>query len=103
MEHRLQRQADHRTDLLARRGVVPERNVDPVDDANAYSRAFGSRADRRVVIVPDATHALLRARWFDYQLESDWPAWKKLLLMSLGRRAYEPGALGMIAGWINAQ
>ncbi|KVP04815.1 hypothetical protein WJ83_00495 [Burkholderia ubonensis] len=41
MEHRLQRQADHRTDLLARRGVVPERNVDPVEDANAYSRAFG--------------------------------------------------------------
>ncbi|WP_322066825.1 alpha/beta hydrolase family protein [Burkholderia ubonensis] len=80
-----------------------DRNVDPVEDANAYSRAFGSRADRRVVIVPDATHALLRARWFDYQLESDWPAWKKLLFMSLGRRAYEPGALGMIAGWINAQ
>ncbi|WP_232448739.1 hypothetical protein [Burkholderia ubonensis] len=56
-----------------------------------------------MVIVPDATHALLRARWFDYQLESDWPAWKRLLFMSLGRRAYEPGALGMIAGWINAQ
>ncbi|WP_198387967.1 hypothetical protein [Burkholderia ubonensis] len=53
--------------------------------------------------VPDATHALLRARWFNYQLESDWPAWKKRLFMSLGRRAYEPGALGMIAGWINAQ
>ncbi|WP_198391835.1 hypothetical protein [Burkholderia ubonensis] len=41
MEHRLQLQADHRTDLLVRRGVVPERNVDPVDDANAYSRALG--------------------------------------------------------------
>ncbi|AOK14983.1 peptidase [Burkholderia cepacia] len=80
-----------------------DRNVDPVDEANAYSRAFGNRADRRVVIVPDATHALLRAGWFDYQLESDWPSWKKLLFMSLGRRAYEPGALGMIAGWINAQ
>ncbi|WP_232437814.1 alpha/beta hydrolase family protein [Burkholderia ubonensis] len=38
-----------------------DRNVDPVDDANAYSRAFGSRADRRIVMVPDATHALLRA------------------------------------------
>ncbi|WP_431825810.1 alpha/beta hydrolase family protein [Burkholderia sp. F1] len=80
-----------------------DRNVDPVDDANAYSRAFGNRDDRRVVMVPDATHALLRARWFDYQLESDWPAWKKALFMGLGRRAYEPGALDMIAGWINAQ
>ncbi|WP_088511603.1 alpha/beta hydrolase family protein [Burkholderia ubonensis] len=80
-----------------------DRNVDPVEDANAYSRAFGGRDDRRVVMVSDATHALLRARWFDYQLESDWPAWKKILFMGLGRRAYEPGALDTIAGWINAQ
>ncbi|MBN3818951.1 alpha/beta hydrolase [Paraburkholderia sp. Se-20369] len=80
-----------------------DRNVDPVDEANAYTHAFAGRAGRQVVIVPGATHALLRARWFDYQLESDWPRWKTWLYMALGRDAYAPGTLGPIAAWIRAQ
>nr|WP_241021555.1 alpha/beta hydrolase [Burkholderia sp. Ac-20353] len=79
-----------------------DRNVDPVDDANAYSRAFAQRDGRHIVIVRDATHALLRERWFDYQLESEWPAWKKYLFICLGRHAYEPGALDLIANWIRS-
>ncbi|KVN40041.1 peptidase [Burkholderia pyrrocinia] len=80
-----------------------DRNVDPVDEANAYTHAFAGRAGRRVVIVPGATHALLRARWFDYQLESDWPRWKTWLYVALGRDAYAPDTLGPIAAWIRLQ
>jgi uncharacterized protein len=78
-------------------------NVDPVDGAQRYRAAFAGHPDQQTVIVPDATHALLRARWFDYQLDSDWPLWKQALFVGLGQRAYEPGAIERIAGWINAQ
>ncbi|MBN3828345.1 alpha/beta hydrolase [Burkholderia sp. Ac-20384] len=80
-----------------------DRNVDPVDEANTYTHAFANQPHRRVVVVPDATHALLRAGWFDYQLESDWPTWKQWLYMALGRDAYAPGTLGPIEAWIRAQ
>ncbi|VVE13834.1 hypothetical protein PHO31112_02768 [Pandoraea horticolens] len=80
-----------------------DRNVDPIEDANDYKRAFAGHTGRRVVQIPDATHALLRGRWFDYQLESEWPKWKIALFMCLGRHAYEPGALKLIATWIKAQ
>ncbi|WP_176046696.1 alpha/beta hydrolase [Burkholderia sp. BCC1644] len=80
-----------------------DRNVDPVDEAGTYVRAFANRPDRRIVVVPGATHALLRAGWFDYQLESDWPTWKTWLYMALGRHAYAPGTLGPIEAWIRSQ
>ncbi|VWB78057.1 alpha/beta hydrolase family protein [Burkholderia lata] len=80
-----------------------DRNVDPLDEANTYTHAFANQPDRRVAIVPDATHALLRAGWFDYQLESDWPTWKQWLYMALGRHAYAPDTLGPIEAWIRAQ
>ncbi|WP_338641881.1 alpha/beta hydrolase [Burkholderia pyrrocinia] len=80
-----------------------DRNVDPVDEANTYAHAFASRPDRRVVVVPGATHALLRAGWFDYQLESDWPKWKTWLYVALGRHAYAPGTLDPIEAWIRSQ
>jgi len=80
-----------------------DRNVDPLDEANTYTHAFANQPDRRVAVVPGATHALLRAGWFDYQLESDWPAWKQWLYTALGRHAYAPGTLGPIEAWIRAQ
>ncbi|VWC74988.1 peptidase [Burkholderia lata] len=80
-----------------------DRNVDPVDEANTYTHVFANQPGRRVLVVPGATHALLRARWFDYQLESDWPTWKKWLYTALGRDAYAPGTLGPIEAWIRAQ
>ncbi|MCA8299543.1 alpha/beta hydrolase [Burkholderia sp. AU30198] len=80
-----------------------DRNVDPLDEANAYTHAFANQPDRRVAVVPDATHALLRSSWFDYQLESDWPTWKQWLYTALGRDAYAPDTLGPIEAWIRAQ
>lgn len=79
-----------------------DRNVDAVEDSNAYGRAFAGQADRRIALVANATHGLLRGRWFDYQLESEWPRWKLALFMAMGRRAYEPGALALITQWIKA-
>lgn len=80
-----------------------DRNADPADEANAYAHAFGHRPDRHVVMVPSATHALLRGRGFDYQLESDWPKWKTWLSMALERHAYAPRTLGPIEAWIRWQ
>ncbi|WP_175925737.1 alpha/beta hydrolase family protein [Burkholderia cepacia] len=80
-----------------------DRNVDPVDEAHAYTQAFANRPDQHVAVVPGATHGLLRAGWFDYQLESDWPTWKTWLYMALGRHAYAPGTLAPIEAWIRSQ
>ncbi|KVX52528.1 alpha/beta hydrolase family protein [Burkholderia stagnalis] len=102
MEDASQALATMRGPVLAVWGAQ-DRNVDPADEANAYAHAFAGRAGRRVVIVPGATHGLLRARWFDYQLESDWPRWKTWLFVALGRDAYAPGTLGPIAAWIRSQ
>ncbi|MDF3831572.1 alpha/beta hydrolase [Cupriavidus basilensis] len=88
--------------VLAAWGAL-DRNVDPVNDANSYARAFADHSDRTITLVRNATHALLRARWFDYQLESQWPKWKVALFMCLGRHAYAPGALTLITDWIKSQ
>lgn len=80
-----------------------DRNVDAVEDSNAYGRAFAGQANRQIALVPGATHGLLRGRWFDYQLESEWPQWKLGLFMAMGRQAYEPGALVLITEWIKTR
>ncbi|MCA8038158.1 hypothetical protein LGM41_00360 [Burkholderia seminalis] len=54
-------------------------------------------------MVPGATHGLLRAGWFDYPLESDWPQWKIGPYTALGRHVYAPGTLGPIEAWIRSQ
>ena len=82
---------------------ILDRNVDPAGEASACAHAFANRPDRHVFMAPGATHALLRAGWFDYQLESDWPQRKTWLYMALGRDAYAPGTLGPIEAWIRSQ
>ncbi|MEE4010698.1 alpha/beta hydrolase [Roseibium sp. FZY0029] len=79
-------------------------NVDPDFNSGVYRKILKDRNPaNRFVIFPGATHALLRADAFNYQLEGQMPEWSKALFTVLGRRAYAPGALDTITAWINAQ
>ena len=77
-------------------------NVDAAEDSNVYRAQFASTSGRQVVVVPNATHGLLRAGLFNYQLLSQWPRWKTYLFVALGRHAYAPGTLAFISGWITS-
>ncbi|WP_428687880.1 alpha/beta hydrolase family protein [Roseibium sp.] len=77
-------------------------NVDPVANSNGYREILkGRHKANRSVVVPGGTHALLRAGLFNYQLEGNMPAGLKTLFAVLGRRAYAPGALETLTGWVN--
>lgn len=79
-------------------------NVDPGFNSGVYRKILKDRNPaNRFVILPGATHALLRAEAFNYQLEGQMPDWSKALFTVLGRRAYAPGALDTIVTWISAQ
>jgi hypothetical protein len=79
-------------------------NVDPHFNSGIYRKMLtDNNPANRFVIVPEATHALLRAEAFNYQLEGQMPSWSKALFMVLGRRAYAPGALDTITIWIKEQ
>jgi len=76
-------------------------NVDPRFNPNFFRQILEDRnGANRFVIVPNATHALLRSDTFNYQLEDDMPVWSKTAFVLLGRRAYAPGALDTLTGWI---
>lgn len=80
-----------------------DRNVDPWNTLPLW-RSFVPPGTRHCIRSVDrASHGLLRSRWFDYQLESQWPVWKQGLFLLLGRYAYAPGAIDSIANWINGQ
>ena len=73
-------------------------NVDPVETAEVYRR----NARHEVRIVPAATHSLLRARHYNFQIAEDWPLWTRARFVLSGPRAYAPGVLEEIAQWIKA-
>ncbi|MCX2687676.1 alpha/beta fold hydrolase [Pseudomonas sp. DCB_AW] len=75
-------------------------NVNAAEDSNVYKALFSGASGRQVVLVPNATHSLLRAELFNYQLVSQWPIWKQYLFVALGRHAYAPGTLAFISDWI---
>lgn len=75
-------------------------NVNTDEDSSVYRALFTGVSGRQVVVVPNATHSLLRAGLFNYQLVSQWPLWKEYLFVALGRRAYAPGTLAFISDWI---
>ncbi len=76
-------------------------NVDADQEAEAYRRIFTGSMNKSVIVIPNATHTLLRAPFFNYQLVSQWPYWKALCFVVLGVRAYTPGSLEKIIGWID--
>ncbi|GAB5510191.1 MAG: CocE/NonD family hydrolase [Hyphomicrobiales bacterium] len=79
-------------------------NVDAQHDAAAYEAALADRQEAtRLHVVPDATHGLLKAGPYNYQLPSHWSWIAKLRFIWEGREAYAPGALGLITDWIAAR
>jgi hypothetical protein len=58
--------------------------------------------NRRVVMISNATHGLLRAEIFNYQLPSDWPWYLQYVFLGMGRDVYAQQSLSQIASWILA-
>lgn len=77
-------------------------NVNTAEDSEVYKELFSGARDRQIIVVPNATHGLLRAGLFNYQLMSQWPLWKEYLFVALGRHSYAPGSLNLVSSWINA-
>ncbi len=78
-------------------------NVDPDHNAAIYTRLTGAlRSENKIMIVDGATHGLLRASLFNYQLSSDWPGWAVPAFVLAGRYAFAPGVWDEMADWIKA-
>lgn len=107
---RRNRLADARSDLerlslpvLALWGA-DDLNVDAAHDAAVYQTALGNRHQATsLVVLPDATHGLLKAGPYNYQLVSQWPWHAQLRFLWEGRHAYAPDALDLITDWILAR
>lgn len=76
-------------------------NVNTVQEAEDYRKIFAGSTNKSVVVIPNATHTLLRAPLFNYQLVSQWPYWKRFCFLVLGKHSYTPDALEMIIDWID--
>ncbi|WP_246780516.1 S9 family peptidase [Rhizobium sp. AQ_MP] len=77
-------------------------NVDAKGDSEIYRTVLAGRADTQVVLVPNATHGLLKADVYNAQLVSEWSTARILRFLVEGRRAYAPSALDTITGFIQA-
>jgi hypothetical protein len=78
-------------------------NVDAYTDAATYTAQLAPLSDQRsVVLVPNATHGLLRADLFNYQLPTEWPWYLEYLFLGMGRDAFAPQSLEQITQWITA-
>jgi len=76
-------------------------NVDPAYNSGRYRDILEGRNDaNRFLVIPDGSHALLRTALFNQQTEGDMPGWAKLAFALLGRKAYAPGSLEILTGWI---
>ncbi len=78
-------------------------NVDAHSDSATFQEKLTPLAeDRRVVMVPNATHGLLRADLFNYQLPTDWPWYLQYVFLGMGRDAFAQQSIEQIAEWVRA-
>jgi len=78
-------------------------NVDAHSDSVIFQEQLTPlNGDRRVVMVPNATHGLLRADLFNYQLPSDWPWYLQYVFLGMGRDAFAEQSLDQIVHWVRA-
>lgn len=76
-------------------------NVDARTDAKIYQDILnGGHSQTAVILIPDATHGLLRSGLFNYQRGSEMPAIRPLLFAAMGRHAFAPDAIEIMENWI---
>ena len=75
-------------------------NVDGPKNACLYKTLLGNHVDKTVTLFPNASHGLLKAPFFNYQLENQWPWWKQMLFIYQGRDSYSSDALNYLTSWI---
>lgn len=78
-------------------------NVNAQADACRYEKLLADKPNSTVVVVKNSTHGLLNASLFNYQLDSQWPWWKKAYFLYSGREGYTPYALPFIIDWLKQQ
>ncbi|MDE0970063.1 MAG: alpha/beta fold hydrolase [Octadecabacter sp.] len=76
-------------------------NVDARKDSAIFREQLMPLSDvRQVVLVKNATHGLLRADLFNYQLTSQWPWYLRYIYLGVGRKAFAEHSLDQITDWI---
>ena len=76
-------------------------NVNPVRNAEIFRELLTDRAElARVVVVPNATHGLLKSSAYSWQLLQDWSHYAVARFLFEGRYAYAPDALGTLFRWV---
>ncbi|EKY3246045.1 alpha/beta hydrolase family protein [Cronobacter dublinensis] len=80
-----------------------DRNVRPGETLTVWAATLPPATPRCLRMMDGATHGLLKSRWYDYQLPSQWPWWAQALFLLSGEHAYAPGAPEAIATWIHTQ
>lgn len=98
--------SDARQDIAAQQVPVmvlmgaQDLNVSSKETLTVWSRLLPVATSRCLREVKDATHGLLRAKWFNYQLSEQWPRWTQWGFLAAGQSAYAPGALDAISKWV---
>ncbi len=76
-------------------------NVDAAQTVSVYSAALaGANPHNRFALVPEATHSLLQAAHYNYQLPAQWTAMAQTRFLLSGRHAYAPQVLTTLTDWI---
>jgi pimeloyl-ACP methyl ester carboxylesterase len=76
-------------------------NVDARNDSEIFREQLMPLSDiRQVVMVNNATHGLLRADLFNYQLPSQWPWYLQYIFLGMGQKAFAENSLDQITDWI---
>ncbi|MGZ2256704.1 alpha/beta hydrolase [Roseobacter sp. A03A-229] len=79
-------------------------NVDARAEAAIYEALLGARdVETQVVLWPEATHGLLKARAYNWQLTEQWSRAAMLRFLLEGRHAFAPGTLEAMTDWILAR
>ncbi len=79
-------------------------NVDPDYNSQTYRQILENQhPSNRFEIIDGASHGLLRSDLFNYQRPDQIPFWVEWAFLALGREAFTPGALDLIANWVHDQ
>ncbi|MBI6527895.1 alpha/beta hydrolase [Proteus vulgaris] len=78
-------------------------NVDAPKNACLYRILLENHVDKTVTLFPNASHGLLKAPFFNYQLDNQWPWWKQMLFIYQGRDSYSPDVLNYLTSWITEE